>query len=324
MEGEPEVIDLSPRGNLVAELHECRVECLASDKDVYLYYFLLRYPGRTIVFTSSIDGIRRLAPFLELLQFTVCPLHSGLQQKQRLKNLERFKSQTHAVLLSTDLAARGLDVQNVDHVVHYQLPRSADVYLHRNGRTARAQREGFALLMCSPSERGVYEAMFGKGKGGKGGILQRSSEVSTLAVDRILLNKLRQRVSLAKEIDDAQHSFKKQNHEAKWLKEMAEALDVELDDDNDGFNKYTDPRGRQLSSQKLMFMKDRLKSLLATPIVAPGTSLRYLTSGKDSDIYGSNKTFVQDLMEGTSHQGMLGVKKGDAKGDIVHRKSKRV
>lgn len=106
--------------------------------------------------------------------------------------------------------------------------------------------------MCSPSERGVYEAMFGKGKGGKGGILQRcmylwarpsskhtyrpvpASEVSTLAVDRILLNKLRERVSLAKEIDNAQHSFKKQNHEAKWLKEMAEALDVELDDDNDG------------------------------------------------------------------------------------------
>ena len=65
-------------------------------------------------------------------------------------------------------------------------------------------------------------------------------------------------------------------------------------------SEYTGSRGRQLSSQKLTFMKDQLKSLLVTPIVAPGTSLRYLTSGKDSDICGSNKTFVQDLVEGTS------------------------
>jgi len=213
-------------------------------------------------------------------------------------------------------------VQNVDHVVHYQLPRSADVYLHRNGRTARAQREGLALLMCSPSERGVYEAMFGKGKGGKGGVLNRSSEVPTLEVNRILLSKLRERVSLAKEIDTAQHSSKKQNHETKWLKEMAEALEIELDDNN-GVSENTGSKGRQGSSQKLVLMKNQLKSLLASPIVAPGTSLRYLTSGKSSDIGSSSTTFVQDLIGGTSHQGMLGVKRGDAKEDVVHRKARK-
>ena len=57
------------------------------------------------------------------------------------------------MLLATDIAARGLDIPAVDHVVHYQIPRSADVYVHRNGRTARAKRSGFTLLMCAPDER---------------------------------------------------------------------------------------------------------------------------------------------------------------------------
>ena len=128
-------------------------------QDTYLYYFLLRYPGRSLVFLSSIDGIRRLVPLLELLEFKTYPLHSQLEQKQRLKNLERFKSMPNSVLLATDIAARGLDIPSVDHVIHYQIPRSADAYVHRNGRTARAMRRGFSLIMCVPDERKVLRAL---------------------------------------------------------------------------------------------------------------------------------------------------------------------
>lgn len=73
----------------------------------------------------------------------------------------RFKSITNSVLLATDIAARGLDIPSVDHVVHYQIPRSSDVYIHRNGRTARAMRDGFSLLMCAPDERRVVRALLG-------------------------------------------------------------------------------------------------------------------------------------------------------------------
>ena len=124
-----------------------------------MYHFLLRYPGRTLVFLSSIDGIRRLVPLLELLELKVYTLHSQLEQKQRLKNLERFKSTPNSVLLATDIAARGLDIPSVDHVIHYQIPRSADTYVHRNGRTARAMRQGFSLIMCAPDERKVLRAL---------------------------------------------------------------------------------------------------------------------------------------------------------------------
>ena len=60
------------------------------NQDAYLYYFLLRYPGRSLVFLSSIDGIRRLMPMLELLEVKAFPLHSQLEQRQRLKNLDRL------------------------------------------------------------------------------------------------------------------------------------------------------------------------------------------------------------------------------------------
>ena len=153
------VVDLAPIGSVVATLKESRVDCLASEKDAYLYYFLLRYPRRTLVSLSAINGIRRLLPLLALLNIPAFPLHSQLEQRQRLKNLDRFKSAQNSVLLATDVAARGLDMPAVDHVVHYQVPRTADAYVHRNGRTVRAMRRGFSLVMCTPDERKVVHAL---------------------------------------------------------------------------------------------------------------------------------------------------------------------
>lgn len=137
-----------------------------------MYHFLLRYPGRTIVFLSSIDGIRRLHPLLTLLGLNVVQLHSGMQQRARLKALDRygetrdsaranltwfsagsFKSSDTSIMLATDVAARGLDIPSVSHVVHFTLPRTADVYVHRSGRTARAGQEGLALQLISPEDK---------------------------------------------------------------------------------------------------------------------------------------------------------------------------
>ncbi len=67
-------------------------------------------------------SIKRLVGILQLLQLPAFPLHAQMQQKQRLKNLDRFKSLRNVVLVATDVAARGLDVPDVDHVVHYHLP----------------------------------------------------------------------------------------------------------------------------------------------------------------------------------------------------------
>ncbi|KAF5356801.1 hypothetical protein D9756_006574 [Leucocoprinus leucothites] len=222
---EPEIIDLSPQGKVVSTLQEAKIECLTNDKDVYLYYFLLRHPGRSLVFLSSIDGIRRLLPLLELLEVKVSPLHSQLEQRQRLKNLDRFKSTPNAVLLATDIAARGLDIPAVDHVIHFQIPRTTDTYIHRSGRTARAMNKGFSMLMVGPDERRIVRALMGS-------ISRDENEIPELSIELSMLDKLKARVQLARQIEQSQHKVKKANYEKNWMKETAEALGVDLDSDN--------------------------------------------------------------------------------------------
>lgn len=286
----PTVIDLSPDGGLVATLREAQVSCIQAEKDLYLYYFLLRYPGRTLVFTSSIDGIRRLIPLFETLKLPVYPLHSQLQQKQRLRNLDRFKSTPNSVLIATDVAARGLDIPQVDHVVHFNLPRSADAYVHRSGRTARAQNPGFALQLVSPEDRGVQRGLL-KALG--------RDALPDMEVEAGFLRQLRERIKLAGEIEKAQHAVKKEAHDRNWLREAAEAMDVDIDpsllsdaEDPDA------PVAATRRENKAKALKGELNELLRLPLVARGVSTRYPTSG--------TRVIVDDVLSGAGHGVMLG------------------
>ncbi|KAF9788333.1 ATP-dependent RNA helicase [Thelephora terrestris] len=310
---EPEVIDLSPEGGVVSSLQESQVECLSADKDTYLYYFLLRYPGRSLVFLSSIDGIRRLAPLLELLELKTYPLHSQLEQKQRLKNLERFKSTPGSVLLATDIAARGLDIPYVDHVIHYQIPRSADTYVHRNGRTARAMRQGFSLIMCAPDERKVLRGLLTN-------LGREDGEIPQMNIELYILDKLKARVQLARQIDVAQHKANKAKHEKNWLKETADAMEIELDSDFSISDAEATPNGPTKRQQKAASAKNKgqrlqLKQLLAQPLLAQGVSKRYITSGSNP--------LVHELLAGESHETMLGVKKTSAGSDLLKKRGKK-
>lgn len=90
IKGKPKVIDLTRKEATVETLTETRIHCDKEEKDYHLYYFLLQYPGRTMVFANSIDCIKRLNSLLTILDSTPLPLHANMHQKQRLKNLERF------------------------------------------------------------------------------------------------------------------------------------------------------------------------------------------------------------------------------------------
>ena len=76
------------------------------------------------------------------MKFNAISLHSEMQQRQRLKKLDKFKSRKVNILVCTDVAARGLDIPLVENVVHYQIPKNIDTYIHRSGRTARIGHEG--------------------------------------------------------------------------------------------------------------------------------------------------------------------------------------
>ena len=96
-------------------------------QDFYLYYFLCQHPGRTLVFANSKDCLRRLVAVFTLLRCSPLPLHADMHQRQRLKNLDRFSETKKALLIASDVAARGLDIPHVDHVIHYQVPRTMEV-----------------------------------------------------------------------------------------------------------------------------------------------------------------------------------------------------
>lgn len=126
----PKIVDITTSKGTCETLIEKQISCTKDHKDYYLYYFLLQYPGRTIVFSNSINCVRRLTNLFFLLQCgEVLPLHSEMHQKQRLRNLERFTANEKGILIATDVAARGLDIKDILHVIHYEVPKTAEVKL---------------------------------------------------------------------------------------------------------------------------------------------------------------------------------------------------
>jgi superfamily II DNA/RNA helicase len=108
--------------------------------------------AQIIIFSNYRESSERIAHYLSEQGVANALYHGGMPQDLREKALIRFRGGSIRVLVSTDLAARGLDIPEVEHVVHYHLPASLEVYTHRNGRTARAGARGTAYLIVGPNE----------------------------------------------------------------------------------------------------------------------------------------------------------------------------
>lgn len=110
---------------------------------------------RAIVFTRTKRGTDKLEKALNLAGLQSVGLHGDKTQGQRNKALAQFKSGARKILVATDVAARGLDVDEVSHVVNFDMPTIAESYVHRIGRTGRAGKSGVAISLCDNSERGL-------------------------------------------------------------------------------------------------------------------------------------------------------------------------
>ena len=108
---------------------------------------------RAIVFTRTKRGADRVAKYLEQAGVTASAIHGDKSQGQRERALAAFKAGGARALVATDIAARGIDVDGVTHVVNFELPNVPEAYVHRIGRTARAGAEGAAISLCSDDER---------------------------------------------------------------------------------------------------------------------------------------------------------------------------
>ena len=115
--------------------------------------------SRVIVFTRTKHTANKVAEHLEAGGVNVDALHGNKSQPARNKALDRFRSGRARVLVATDIAARGIDVTGISHVINFDLPAQAEDYVHRIGRTARAGAAGIAISFCDPAERGALRAI---------------------------------------------------------------------------------------------------------------------------------------------------------------------
>ncbi|KAI9717451.1 MAG: ATP-dependent RNA helicase [Chrysothrix sp. TS-e1954] len=245
----PQFVDVNPTSQMPETLREGLVECPSgNDKDLYLYTVLLHYArNRVLVFVNSISAVRRLVPFCKNLDLPCLGLHSEMPQKARMRSIERFSSDAnlepdkktallpHAVLIATDVAARGLDIPSVQLVIHYHLPRTADMYVHRSGRTARASASGSSILVCSPEEAAGVRRLIMQVHAKKGVPKSRkmtsASYINSIDLDRQVLSRLKPRARLSKDIADAEQAKEKQHSEDRWMAEAARDLGVDYDSD---------------------------------------------------------------------------------------------
>ncbi|WP_404400009.1 ATP-dependent RNA helicase SrmB [Idiomarina seosinensis] len=146
---EPELIEVSPpkreRGKINQYIYQADT---AEHKQQILLRVLAEYPGRQIVFVKTRERVAQLAGFLESkLDYPVRHLRGDLPQDERQRIIQQFKQADNSVLVATDVAARGLDIDAVSVVINFDLPKQADVYVHRIGRTARAGAKGTAVSL---------------------------------------------------------------------------------------------------------------------------------------------------------------------------------
>ena len=111
--------------------------------------------SRAIVFTRTKRGADRVAQYMEAVGVTAAAIHGDKSQGQRERALAAFKAGKVRALVATDIAARGIDIDAVSHVINYELPQVPEAYVHRIGRTARAGADGSAISFCADDERGL-------------------------------------------------------------------------------------------------------------------------------------------------------------------------
>jgi len=141
--------------NLTQEILEIRED----DKYTELLTQLNSREGTILVFVKTKDNAENLSLRLNKEAYNTCAIHGNLRQTKRERVMRAFRQGRHQIMIATDIAARGLDVPHVKHVVNYDIPHAPEDYVHRIGRTARAGAKGFALSFVSSQDRKRWNAI---------------------------------------------------------------------------------------------------------------------------------------------------------------------
>ncbi len=157
---EPECVQVDPAGSTVETVSQSVYHVSKRNKPPLLENLLQRLGAtRTLVFTRTKHGADRVVMGLQRAGIRAEALHSNKSQDARTKALEGFKSGTPGVLVATDIASRGIDVEEITHVINFDVPNTPETYVHRIGRTARAGASGTAVSFCDYDERDDLRAI---------------------------------------------------------------------------------------------------------------------------------------------------------------------
>ena len=151
---EPVRVDIAPKAVTADRIEQAVHFVDAKDKRALLSHLLNdRAMSRVMVFTRTKHGANKVADHLEKAGHAAEVIHGNKSQNARVRALEQFKSGRARILVATDIAARGIDVDDVTHVINFELPEVPENYVHRIGRTARAEKAGIAISFCDSAEK---------------------------------------------------------------------------------------------------------------------------------------------------------------------------
>ncbi|WP_416899762.1 MAG: DEAD/DEAH box helicase [Minwuia sp.] len=152
----PKEISVAPAATPIERIEQTVLPVPSAEKRDALVRLIDEHDvERAIVFTRTKHGADRVARHLEQAGIETGAIHGNKNQSQRQRTLNAFKTGEIQVLVATDVAARGIDIPDVSHVINFELPNVPESYVHRIGRTARAGKEGVAISLCAPDERGL-------------------------------------------------------------------------------------------------------------------------------------------------------------------------
>jgi len=149
---DPKMIRVGREEGLATTIQHVGCLVSASEKVDWLNGFLKRTHGTSLVFVRTKRGADKLAQRLAAGGIKCAALHADRTQSERSAAVEGFKSGRYRALIATDIAARGIDIDDIGHVVNYEVPSSVETYVHRVGRTGRAESIGTALTLVAPEE----------------------------------------------------------------------------------------------------------------------------------------------------------------------------
>lgn len=146
-------IEVNKKQLVNKDIEHYYITCEEKEKPGRLMYFLDQQGNnRGIIFCNTKAGAQNLARQLVARNYEAEAIHGDLQQKERDKVMRAFRNKKLQILIATDVAARGIDIENISYVIHYQLPDQLEYYTHRSGRTARAGKKGFSLALVHTKE----------------------------------------------------------------------------------------------------------------------------------------------------------------------------